>query len=83
MTKRVILFENLPNLSKTSAQILRIIALHLCDVDEARVEYSKIALALNKDRDTVSKAIKRMIGRKILSSKGGKLSIPASMLVNV
>ena len=65
-----------------SAQILRVISLHLGADSAAFVDYKTIAKSLNMDRDTVRKAINRMIKNRILKIENGKLSIPNAVLVN-
>lgn len=84
MVQRVIPMDKLPtNIGKTSRDILKVIALHLGEDEEKRVEYSLIGASLNKSRETVRKSVNRLIEAKILRSKDGKLSIPCSILVNV
>lgn len=80
MTK-AIKIENLTKIDATSAQILRVISLHLGEDSAAFVDYSLIAKSLNLDRDTVRKAVNRMIKNKILKKENGKLSIQNAVLV--
>ena len=77
---RALKIENLTELDKTSAQILRVISLHLGEDSAAFVDYKLIAGSLNIDRDTVRKAVNRMIRSKILQKENGKLSIRNSVL---
>ena len=79
---RSIKIENLTKIDATSAQILRVISLHLGADSAAFVEYKTIAKSLNMNRDTVRKAINRMIKNRILKIENGKLSIPSAVLVN-
>ena len=79
---RAIKIENLMKIDATSAQILRVISLHLGADSAAFVDYKTIAKSLNMDRDTVRKAINRMIKNRILKIENGKLSIPSAVLVN-
>ncbi len=82
MTTRALKIENLTKIDATSAQILRVISLHLGAETAAYVDYSLIAKSLDIDRDTVRKAVNRMIQNKILKKENGKLSIPNAVLVN-
>ena len=50
---RALKIEKLTEIDKTSAQILRVISLHLGADEAAFVDYSLIAKSLNIDRDTV------------------------------
>ena len=78
---RAIKIENLRAIDQTSIQILRVISLKLGERDAAFVNYSTIAQSLNIDRDTVRKAVNRMIKHKILKQVNGKLSITDSILI--
>ena len=78
---RALRIENLTELDKTSVQILRVISLHLGEDSAAFVDYSLIAKSLNLERDTVRKAVNRMIKNKILKKENGKLSIQNAILV--
>lgn len=78
---RALKIENLTEIDKTSAQILRVISLHLGEKKSVRVDYSLIATSLNLDRDTVRKAINRMIQNKILAKRNGELVILNAVLV--
>ncbi len=80
--KRVIPIDKLPkNIGATSRDILKVIALHLGEDEEKRVEYALIGRSINKSRETVRKSVNRMLKAKVLRSKDGKLSIPDSILV--
>lgn len=79
---RAIKIENLKPIDETSAEILRIISLHLGEETEKRIEYQLIADSLGISRDTVRKAVNRMIKRRTLAKKDGKLSIPGAVIVN-
>ena len=79
---RALKIEKLTEIDATSAQILRVISLHLGAEPAAFVDYKTIAKSLNMDRDTVRKAINRMIRNKILKIENGKLSITNAVLVN-
>ncbi|MBS5023912.1 MAG: helix-turn-helix domain-containing protein [Firmicutes bacterium] len=79
---RAIKIENLTKIDATSAQILRVISLHLGADSAAFVDYKTIAKSLNMDRDTVRKAINRMIKNRILKIENGKLSIPNAVILN-
>lgn len=78
---RALKIENLTELDKTSAQILRVISLHLGADNAAFVDYGLIARSLNLDRDTVRKAVNRMIKNGVLKKTDGKLSIQNAVLV--
>ena len=80
MTK-AIKIENLTKIDATSAQILRVISLHLGEDSAAFVDYKLIARSLNIDRDTVRSAVNRMIKNGVLKKKDGKLSIQNAVLV--
>lgn len=78
---RALRIENLTELDKTSAQILRVISLQLGEDSAAFVDYKLIARSLNIDRDTVRSAVNRMIKNGVLKKKDGKLSIQNAVLV--
>lgn len=78
---RAIKIENLNEIDKTSAQILRVISLHLGAEEAAFVDYNLIAESLNLDRDTVRKAVNRMIKNGVLTKADGKLSIKNAVVV--
>lgn len=79
---RALKIEKITEIDKTSAQILRVISLHLGADSAAFVDYNLIAKSLNLDRDTVRCAVNRMIKNKILEKKDGKLSIPNAVVLN-
>lgn len=83
MTTRAIKIDELKPIDETSVQILRVISLHLGQDPSAFVDYKLIAKSLNLDRDTVRKAVNRMIRSKILQKENGKLSIRNSVLVEM
>ena len=83
MTTRAIKIDELKPIDETSVQILRVISLHLGQDTSAFVDYKLIARSLNIDRDTVRKAVNRMIRSKILQKENGKLSIRNSVLVEM
>lgn len=83
MTTRAIRIDELKPIDETSVQILRVISLHLGQDPSAFVDYKLIARSLNIDRDTVRKAVNRMIRSKILQKENGKLSIRNSVLVEM
>lgn len=83
MTTRAIKIDELKPIDETSVQILRVISLHLGQDPSAFVDYKLIARSLNIDRDTVRKAVNRMIRSKILQKENGKLSIRNSVLVDM
>ena len=79
---RAIKIEGITAMDDTSANILRVISLHLGERSEARVPYMLIAKSLNISRATVSSAVKRMIQRGTLRVNDGKLSICNSILLD-
>ena len=79
---RAIRLEDLVELDPTSIQILRVISLHLGERTEAFVDYKLIAASLDLNRDTVRKAVNRMVKKKVLSKTKGKLSIVNAIVVN-
>lgn len=79
--ERALKIAELKPLDKTAIDVLRVISLHLGDDAEKRVDYNLIADSLNISRDTVSKAINRMVKRGVLRRKNGKLSILNAVVV--
>lgn len=79
---RAIKIEGLNEIDKTSVQILRVISLHLGADEAAYVDYNLIATSLGIERDTVRKAVNRMIRHKVLKKENGKLSILNSIVLN-
>ena len=79
---RALKIENLTEIDKTSAQILRVISLHLGADEAGYVNYKLIAKSLNLDRDIVRNAVNRMIKNKILKIENGKLSIQNAVILN-
>ena len=82
MTTRAIKIDELKPIDETSVQILRVISLHLGQNPSAFVDYKLIARSLNLDRDTVRKAVNRMIRSRILQKENGKLSIRNAVLID-
>ena len=79
---RALKIEKLTEIDKTSAQILRVISLHLGADEAGFVDYDLIGKSLNLDRDTVRKSVNRMIKNKILKIEKGKLSIQNAVILN-
>lgn len=79
---RALKIENLTKIDATSAQILRVISMHLGAEPAAFVDYKLIAKSLNLDRDVVRKAVNRMIKNGVLKKSDGKLSIQNSVVLN-
>jgi len=79
--KRALKIEELKPIDQTSVDVLRVISLHLGDEKARYVDYNVIAKALNITRETVSKAVNRMVKSGVLSKKDGKLSILNAVLV--
>ncbi len=78
---RALKIEQLNAIDETSAQILRIISLHLGEEQEKRVDYQLIADSLGISRDTVRKAVNRMLKNRMLAKRDGKLSIPGAVII--
>ena len=81
MTRAIKLGDLVP-LDETSIQVLRVVSLHMGEKTEAYVDYKLIADSLDLDRDTVRKAVNRMIAKKVLSKRNGKLAIEKAIVVN-
>lgn len=79
--KRAIKIENLRPLCETDIQILRVIALQLGENTEKFIDYNWIADSIGEERDTVRKSVNRMLKRRILSKRNGKLAIENAVLV--
>ena len=73
MSKIAIKVEDLPSLDATCVQVLRCVVLKLCGKRRGRVEYREIGKSINKDRDVVAKAVKRLIQKEILSIENDEL----------
>lgn len=80
--KRAIKIDGITEIDKTSAQILRVISLHLGDKPSARVDYNLIAKSLNLPRDVVRSSVNRMVKNRVLKKENGELSIQNSILIN-
>lgn len=78
---RALKIENLKPINATEIQILRVISLHVGEKPSAFVDYQWIADSINEDRDTVRKAVNRMVERGILLKKDGRLSILNAVVV--
>ena len=81
MTRAIKLGDLVP-LDETSIQVLRVVSLHMGEKTEAYVDYKLIADSLDLDRDTVRKAVNRMVAKKVLSKRNGKLTIEKAIVVN-
>ena len=81
MTRAIKLGDLVP-LDQTSIQVLRVISLHMGEKTEAYVDYKLIGDSLDLDRDTVRKAVNRMVAKKVLSKRNGKLTIEKAIVVN-
>ena len=78
---RALKIENLPGIDPTSAQVLRVISLHIGNSDAANVNYTLIAKSLGIKREVVAASVDRMKKSGILKEENGKLSIQNSILV--
>lgn len=65
--KRAIPIENIRSLTKTDAQVLRVISLKLEKGEHKRVEYMDIARSLNISRSTVRSSVNRLVKNKYLN----------------
>ncbi|MBQ7912819.1 MAG: hypothetical protein IJ308_03625 [Clostridia bacterium] len=79
--KRAIKIENLKPLCDTDSQVLRVIALKLGEDKAKYIDYGLIADSIGKTRDAVRKSVNRMLKRRILTKKDGKLAIENAVLV--
>lgn len=79
---RALKIENLKEIDKTSAQVLRVISLHLGADEAAFVDYKEIAKSLKMKRGTVQKAVNRMVENEVLEMKDGKISILNAVVLN-
>lgn len=79
---RAIKIEGITAIDETSANILRVISLHLGERSEGRVPYMLIAKSLNISRATVSSAVNRMVTRGTLRIHEGKISICNSIVLD-
>lgn len=73
MGKIAIKVEDLPPLDATCVQVLRVIVLKLAGKRRGRVEYKAIGKAINKDRDVVAKAVRRLIKKQVLTIEDNEL----------
>lgn len=78
---RAIKIEDIKGIDDTAAEILREIAQHLGEKDEAFVKYALIATSLNISEKAVASAVNRMCRKGFLRMKNGKLSIPKAIKV--
>ena len=72
--KRAIPIENIRSLTKTDAQVLRVISLKLEKGEHKRVEYMDIAHSLNISRSTVRSSVNRLVKNKYLNRDAEGLS---------
>lgn len=73
MGKIAIKVEDLPPLDATCVQVLRCIVLKLAGERRGRVEYKVIGKSINKDRDVVAKAVRRLIKKQVLTIENNEL----------
>ncbi len=79
---RYIDIQHLAKMDDTAIKILQVISKGFGEGNEGFIPYNRIAKVLGIERDTVRKAVNRMIARNILVKQNGKLSIPASIVIN-
>ena len=73
MCKIAIKVEDLPPLDATCVQVLRCIVLKLGGKRRGRVEYKAIGRSINKERDVVAKAVRRLIEKGVLVIENNEL----------
>ena len=73
MSKMAIKIEDLPALDATAVQVLRCIVIKLGGSTRGRVEYKVIGKSINKHRDVVAKAIKRLEQKRVLGIEAGEI----------
>lgn len=73
MGKIAIKVEDLPPLDPTCVQVLRCIVLKLGGERRGRVEYKVIGKSINKDRDVVAKAVRRLMKKQVLTIENKEL----------
>ena len=73
MGKVAIKIEDLPPLDPTCVQVLRVIVLKLAGKRRGRVEYKAIGKSINKERDVVAKAVRRLIKKGVLTIENNEL----------
>lgn len=78
---RAIKIEDLPSLDDTAIQVLRVISIKLGEKDEGFVDYKIIGDSIDVDRDVVSKAVKRLQRKRIISIKDKKMKILKTVFV--
>lgn len=80
--QRSIKISEMKPIDKTSIQVLRVIAIQLGESNEGYVDYNLIAKSIDVHRDTVAKAVNRMVKNKVLKKEKGKLSILNSVVID-
>lgn len=79
---RVLKIESLTGVDDTALDVLRIISKYMGEGNDVFVKYTIIAKELGlKNRDTVRKAVKRLLEKNYLEVKNGRFRIPGAMLV--
>ncbi len=74
--------EAISSLDKTCSDILKVIVKHFNGEYSGFIRYTLIANELGIDRDTVRKAVNRMIENGTVKVVNGKLFIPSLIYVN-
>lgn len=80
--QRTIKISELKEMDKTSILVLRTISLQLGEENEGYVDYNLIAKSNDLSRNTVAKAVNRMVKKKILKKEQGKLTILNSIVID-
>jgi RIO-like serine/threonine protein kinase len=80
--QRTIKISEMKAIDKTAILVLRTISLQLGEDNEGYVDYNLIAKSNDLSRNTVAKAVNRMVKKKILKKEKGKLSILNSVVID-
>ena len=79
--KDAYMIEDMPAIDATARDVLRILALKIGEKDEAFVDFDIVAKSLNISRDATSKAVKRLVKKRVVRIKNRKISIVGTVKV--
>ena len=79
--KDAYMIEDMPAIDVTARDVLRILALKIGEKDEAFVDFDIVAKSLNISRDATSKAVKRLVKKRVVRIKNRKISIVGTVKV--
>ena len=79
--KDAYMIENMPAIDDTARDVLRILALKIGEKGEAFVDFDIVAKSLNISRDATSKAVKRLVKKRVVRIKNRKISIVGTVKV--